>query len=47
MLSAYIFLPAPNVSVAMAFDRSLRQSLASPIIADSEHRRSRLRFAPL
>ena len=47
MLSASIILPTRNVSIAMAFDRSLRQSLASPVIADSEHRCSRLRFAPL
>lgn len=30
VLSASIFLPTPNVSVAMAFDRSLRQPFASP-----------------
>ena len=47
MLSASIFLPAPNVSVAMAFDRSLRQPFASPVIADSEHRWSRFRCSPL
>ena len=47
MLSASIFLPTPNVSVAMAFDRSLRQPFASPVIADSEHRWSRFRFSPL
>ena len=31
----------------MAFDRSLRQPFASPVIADSEHRWSRFRCSPL
>lgn len=31
----------------MAFDRSIRQSLASPVIAASEHFWPRLRFSPL
>ena len=47
ILSAFIFLPTPNVSVAMAFDRSLRQPIASPVIADSEYRWSRFRCSPL
>lgn len=47
MLSASIIVPTRNVAYAMAFDRSLRQSLASLYIADSEHRWSRLRCSPL
>ena len=42
MQAAMIIDPTRNVVVAMAFDRSLRQSLALPVIADSEHRCSRV-----
>ena len=47
MLAASIIDPTRNVAYAMAFYRSIRQSLASPVIADSEHFWPRFRFSPL
>ena len=43
----FIIDPTRNVADSMAFDRSIRQSLASPVIADSEHFWPRFRCSPL
>ena len=42
-----VIAPTRNVAYAMAFDRSFPQSLASPVIADSEHFWPRFRCSPL
>lgn len=47
MYAASVIDPTRNVAFALAFDRSIRQSLASPVIADSEHFWPRLRCSPL
>lgn len=46
-VGGFRYRPTRNVAYAMAFDRSIRQSLASPVIAASEHFWPRFRCSPL
>lgn len=47
MLATSVIDPTRNEAFAMAFYRSIRQSLASPVIAASEHFWPRFRCSPL